>query len=442
MNGSLRALPALTLLLLSAGCDSSPTEATPPADVEPELPSTLAGAPLVVTELSGAGLADPADDAWRDALSALGVSASDLKLVVATPRDATLDLEMSALQIPGWTWAARVQSFTEGLRASSGGAVRFERREVGGKSVLRGTHTGSPAMPPAYYYPAGYVLFLVRTGSDALAADALRILPAGPGMASGSVSAALVAGGAGTLASGTILLTVPALPALPTCVGYPPGLDQIITVQTLTATSDGIFPDPFVTVSAFAPFGSLLPPVSGGTVHSFAYQSRQYGLGAGERLRLIASSPAGGAGAGEWPLRVQHCANGLWQDGPRLLRIDHVMDAVEATIHEGELSCGETGVAFSGSVSRAAVTTTLSGDDLKVCNPPACVEAGLLPKTDLRSWSAAISDESRAIDFVWERQLFDIEYDDEGHATSCAPSEVEQASFSIGRLTFGPERPF
>lgn len=37
---------------------------------------------------------------------------------------------------------------------------------------------------------------------------------------------------------------------------------------------------------------------------------------------------------------VQHCLNGTWQDGDRLLKVDHVLQTITATVHQGTL-CDE-----------------------------------------------------------------------------------------------------
>ncbi|HUG53542.1 MAG TPA: hypothetical protein VMR21_08070, partial [Vicinamibacteria bacterium] len=232
------------------------------------------------------------------------------------------------------------------------------------------------------------------------------------------------------------------LPVFPACVGAPPLPHQVITFVSMVSGAAGIFPYQ-VLVSVQAPFGTTLPSVVHGFVHDFRYESRQFGLGTAETLHVQASAPATvGPVAQQWPLRVQHCLNGLWQDGPRILRVRQTLTAVTATIQEGTLSCGEGGQAFSGPLETTGPVGMVAGSDLKVCNPEACVAAGHLPTTELKSYTGTVSDDGRTVTVEWERQLFDREYDDEGNLTSCPATEAVQETFSIGRLIFGPDTPF
>ncbi|HUF14120.1 MAG TPA: hypothetical protein VMN78_13545 [Longimicrobiales bacterium] len=459
MTRSMAVGAALCCAVALAACDSS----TEPADTttfDGMLPPEIAGTRLDITEIDGDGLVDSADESWSSALAAMGVVPSDLKLAIGLPQDSTVDLQIGAFRVSGLEWTTRLQAFAGEMEGATGGLVDFERRDVGGRSVLRATHGDHPDGTRSYYYPAGDVLFFIGSASESIAADALHALPAGAGVpgtaaapaagrapdasaaAAPTVTTPARAAAASLMQPVYVHLGAPILPIVPACVGWPVSPHQVIQVQAMVSGEAGVFPYQ-VMISALTPFGEITPSISVGFAHLFRYASRQFGLGTADQLHLIGTVGGGESPAQQmWPLRVQHCLNGRWLDGERILRIRQTFQATTATIETGTLTCGEAGQAFSGDLNTGAAINTLRGTDLKVCNPPACVDAGHLEKTELASYDGSVSDDGASIDIVWEQQLFDLEYDDEGNLTSCPRTDIAQLSFSITRLDWGPDTPF
>jgi hypothetical protein len=87
-------------------------------------------------------------------------------------------------------------------------------------------------------------------------------------------------------------------------------------------------------------------------------------------------------------------------------------------------------VAFSGELAGDRV----SGSDLRVCNPAACVEAGLLPATSEVAYSGSVSADGQSVTMDWIGTRFSIEFDSGNIVASCAEATTVEYSFAIHRL--------
>lgn len=426
-------------LLLLPGCADDAAGPDPDEDIEPslELPSEVAGVTLELSSFAGADLVDTAA-AWRESLAALGVSTSDLSLSLAVaPDSSALILEIAAFRADGVEWSGRLDAFASAL--ASEGQIDAERREVGGRDVWRAHAPGDSAT--SYFYAVGDVLFTIRTDDEAIAAAVLGPLGLSPGAVPAEAALAFGYSGAASRAGGVITTSLLQPPRPPVCVAEPLG-HQTVMFMTIAHTEVGPIADPFVSLVASSTHGEFQPALTAGMHHSLLYAVQRFGLSSPDNVTLYAVSASGAVGNGMYQFQVQHCMNGTWDDGGRTLRIRHIVEQVTATIETGTLICGATGEAFSGTLQQDRPVASMSGADMMVCNPPECVDAGLLEPTALVPYEMTLSDDGMTADFQWTETLFDYEYDNENQLVACTDNgSTGTNSFSIHRLTFGPERP-
>ena len=395
------------------------------------IPDEAGGEPLVVTAATGAQLV-AADDGWAQYFTSLGVDPAAVTAEVAAPPfGSQLDLRITAIRAEGTSWAARMVQFSDAAQASAGGYT-VENLTLAGQSVFKVTATNDASIPPSYYYPSGEILYIIVSTDEALVAGVVAGLPEPTGK---SLPAALPLGEEAPYpGSGPLIVTLFQQLLPPICVAEPYGR-HLMSFMAL----DLIYriPLPAIYTVTTIIYGEVLPIVSAGGIGLFNYRART--LGGTEQMQVLAVAPAGGSGPGFTSFNNQHCLNGTWQDGGRVLTINHFGSSITANITSGTLSCGEGGVAFTGSLSPGS--SNFSGSDLKICNPEECVEAGFLEKVALADYSATVSPDGQSIDFQWTNQYYDIEYDDNDNIISCTESYTQTDSFSNSRLTFGPGTP-
>ena len=422
----LRILPPL--FFLACGDDVS----APPGEDEEttfDLPAEVAGVTLERSSYNGSEFADTTA-LWQESLDALGVTASELSMSVArAPEGSAMSLQIVSLTADGVDWAGRVTALAETLRENG---MVAERRNIGGHQTWRLHLPG--ASSKAYYHAVGGVLFTIWTDDEDIAEEVLAPLPSSAGDGSEEGVYQPPRGIA-------VFVRVLNPPRPPVCVAQEFG-GPTVTFMTLLASTVGVLPDPHITLLASSEQGNFEPAISHGMTHTLRYAVTRYGFGSVDRVTAQALHYSGGGGFVYDQFEVQQCMNGTWWDGPRILRIRHVFDAVEATIESGALECGAAGVAFSGTLPTRLPIASMSGTDMKVCNPTECVEAGLLDLTALVPYTMTLNDAGTTADFEWEETLFDYEYDDEGTLVGCTPNGTGSQSFSIHRRTFGPEQPY
>lgn len=436
-----RRLPCLAFAVFCACLPACGDDVTEPADDDGpglDLPQEIGGVALEPISVSGTELVDTTA-AWADALATLGVSAADLSLAVAAaPDSAALSLQVMRLTARGVDWTTRLVAFSQEL-ADHG--VALEPAVVSQRDVWVADDASSDHV--VYYHAVGDALFTVWT-DDRSAAQEVFASVGGVSAASSSPHSAQPRAGRAPSSpmQGPLLISVLELPRPPVCVAEPPGRQRLIAT-TMIGFEAGLFPDPFVLVTPIAPWSTLLPATSVGFHHAFLYASTAFAAGEADDVRLEAISTTTGLSATQGQkFEVQHCLNGTWEDGPRMLRIAQTLDEVTATIEEGTLICGATGIAFSGTLDQEGPIAMMEGSDLMVCNPPECVAEGLLEQTALVSYQMSVADDGMTAVFEWTETLFDYTYDDDGVLVGCTPNGTATNSFSIQRLVFGPDRPF
>ena len=125
---------------------------------------------------------------------------------------------------------------------------------------------------------------------------------------------------------------------------------------------------------------------------------------------------------------------GTWQDGERVVRIaPSFSSSVTAEVISGSICGEEGGVDFIGMLDGDQLT----GDELKVCNPDECVDAGLLPASVTVPFTAHVADDGMSVSFDWTGDFYQFEEDSEGNVISCTKTSTEEHQFTITRLTFG-----
>jgi hypothetical protein len=399
-----------------------------------KVPASIHGEPLAVGHASGNELV--AEDAgWADTFAALGTSAGGVEIQSSTSGpDSALDLRVLVFTAPGAGWAQRLADLAAAIAAHPESGYSAESQSLGGRDVWKLGVPGSADYHPAYYVTDGDVLFVLGAADEGLAGEVLAALPLG-GAAPLSASAPR---GDPPAPGSTFLVVRELLPVnRPVCVAEP--YNTRVTVQLMAL--DGYYQVPVLAIFALLSHavGETSSLAEAGPVVSFFYRADTFG--SPEQLMFQAVAPAGGQGASA-PIvfPVRHCLNGTWQDADRVLQIDHVFDQVTANIQSGTLCEESGGVAFTGKLGPAE--DHFSGSDLKVCNYDECVKAGLQEPSAVTDYQATVASDGNSVQFDWESGQIDLVYDGNGKLIACNPNgDVQPRSFSISRLTFGPNVP-
>lgn len=408
----------------------SEIEAAPGVTVTGNVVSAIAGEELVLRASTGDEMSD-ADETWTDYFDALGVDAGDVNTQSSHPEEgSTVDFRMSAFEADGADWPAGIAELVAGIQAHPESGYLAEVVTLGGRDVVKVTMPSEPTAAATYYLAFGDVLWMIVTSDEGLAEGGATALP---GFVPPNASVAVPLGDPPAPGTGIIVVrdAFPVRP--PVCVAEPFGRTM---VQLMAFDGYYQVPIPVFFTNTGIQRGELRNPVSFGPISDFVYRATSFG--APESMMFQAVAPGGGTGVGFAGFPVQHCLNGTWDDGGRAISISHNGPSVTATF-QGE-HCGVSGgVDFTATLS--AGDDHFSGDDVEVCNPEECVEAGLHEPRDYRPYNAVIANDGNSIDFTWSRLLFDFEYDDENNLVGCPESGSEDASFSISRVTFGPGVP-
>lgn len=401
--------------------------------LEGNVPSLVHGEALRVGRATGDEMQD-ADPTWGDFFAAVGTSAGSVEIETSNPLPgSTLDLHVTAWTAPGAGWAQRLADFFAAIAANPSSAYAAEEQVLGGRSLWRVSVPAEPSYGATWYLVAGDTLFLVTSGDESLAADVLEALPPGdPG------GAPLAAPRLAPPIPGTTFLDLRLLQpvARPVCVAEP--FNPRVTLNLMAIDRYYQVPSPAHIAVASLQRGGTHRQAVYGPLGTFLYEATYFG--SPEEALFQAVAPAGAQGTTLVVFPVQHCLNGTWQDGNRLLKVDHVVQTITATVHQGTLCDEHGGVAFSGSLS--PTSGNFEGSDLKVCEIDECVAAGLLPSSSLTDYSAAISHDGSYIDFDWMSVQYDLVYDENDQLVGCTPNgDLQPRSFSIQRLLFGPSVP-
>ncbi len=407
------------------------------------VPDEIDGVTLLIETSSGQDFVAVEDQGWDDTFAAMGISAADVNLTTGTaPTDSDLDFQMGAFEIVGFDWESKLAVFIADIEARSGGLITFDEINLGGKDATRGTKTDEPTVAPIYYYVLGDALIFIQSPDEAPVAEALGGLPA---TSQSALSGPPVARPAGALPQEFEIGILPVrVPNPAACVGYVEEISVRFFITNLTLRI--LMPHPWFHAFSSTFGGGQTEPDewSGNFLYSFNYTANTLPATqpGNETITVFVSETSDPGsdivGTTKLPFPVELCLSGQWQDGPRILAITHEGDSVTAEIVSGTLVCGEGGTAFSATLNG----NTLTGGDLKVCNPDECVDAGILPKTAVESFEGLVTDDAKVAAIIRQKQFFDFEYDDDNNLIACTPSDVSPAGFSIDRTTFGPPKPF
>jgi hypothetical protein len=396
------------------------------------VPASIRGEALHVGRATGAELL-AADAGWADAFAALGASADAVEIAhsAALPGSA-LDLRAAAWTAPGAGWAQRLADLAAGIAAHPAAGYVAEEVALGGHPAWKVTVPSDPAYSATWYVVEGETLLVFVSGDEALLGDVLAELPppaAAALAARAPRGAPLPMPGESVLA---LLLLSPIRP--PVCVAEPFGRNALVLIAL--DAGYGVPVPAFFTVNS-ALLGETNPIVSFGGSGILYYRAARYG--SQEQLTLQAFTLVGGQGIHLLFFPVQHCLNGLWQDGDRLVTVTQLADHLSAELTSGTICGEEGGFDFTGDM---VDPEHFAGSDLKVCNPEECVEAGLLEASVLVDYTASISFDGSSAEVAWESTQFDLVYDDDGNLVSCPPNgEIQPRTFTLERLSFGPGLP-
>jgi hypothetical protein len=340
---------------------------------------------------------------------------------------------MTAIKAPGVDWMGLLALYTAGIQAHPESGLVASQETLGGKSVWHVTAPGQPEYS-SYYYGGGDTLYLIGSDDANLAAEAFATLPA---TTSGESPALPLTDNPPVPGSNPLVLTPIRAIIPPVCVAEPFGRVRLDLMAIDTGYAIPIVANFFATGILD---GETRPTTDAGPIATLYYRATMFS-NQQENIQLQAIAPAGGTGTSSFQFPVQHCLNGTWQDAQRVLQMDHQVTDITANIQSGTLCDEEGGVAFSGTLEPA--TYQFSGSDLKVCNPDDCVQAGLEPVSTTVDYSAEIALDGNSISFSWKSEDIDRTYDNNDHLQSCTfNGGYTDHSFSIDRITFGPEVPY
>lgn len=423
-------------------------------DIEMLLPRVVMGIELDVLRFSSAGLA-VGDETSKD-------FAPEIELVVALPLgDSGVDLQVGALHSPGTDWAAGLTDFIGYIKSTNDGLLQFDFITLGGVEVIRSIQTIGVTTPPMYYYPRNDVLFFFQSMNETLVAEAFEQIE----------TRAVAAENEGQGASGQSSDPDPDLdqttfiegglevfllpyqgslgPHKKTCVGYP---EELLVVVGFLVDQEGASPQP-VPIFGYQMDGEVLigrlegrpfdadPDVHAPMVGVVTYTALRTGK---EELTLTARMKPEFdpqlMGSTKIRFPVEICLNGLWQDGPRTLRVKQVFNELFADIESGTLVCGLAGQAFSGSISGNQITV-----DLKACLADECV--GLVFEDDSpeiwTTFTGTVSDDGMEIRGIWIDQRYDLlDNDEDGEVDECQKADTQERSLTLTRIEFGPDTPW
>jgi hypothetical protein len=66
-----------------------------------------------------------------------------------------------------------------------------------------------------------------------------------------------------------------------------------------------------------------------------------------------------------------------------------------------------------------------------------CVQAGLLPLTELIPFTARAKKDGAHIEYKWMEQFFDVVRDDVGNVIACPEAHQQEGTYTLERLTWG-----
>jgi len=361
-----------------------------------------------------------------DFLAGFGADPSEVEIAVAfAPSESGVAFQAGAIRVPGRDWAAVLEAL--GDVGERGDGVKWEWAEVGGRRVLQTRAPGWADSIPTTYTHVGDTLFHVQSGDEEVVEEFVSGLPEAGGDGPGSAYE-LPPPGAGPLA-----IFVLGQPIPPVCVAEPPGR-QHLRLLVIDAGLGAPVPFTTFTVTGQLMSNSFIPPPLGGPLLDIPYAAARYGGALGERLLVAVQALQGGYGQYFLTFPVQHCLQGTWQDGDRVVRISPpYSESITAEVLSGDICGEEGGIDFTGVLEGDRLT----GEDLKVCNPDECVEAGFLAPSTTVSFTGQVADDGMSVNIDWTGDFYQFEEDSQGNLLSCNATSTEDHSFTITRLTFG-----
>ena len=156
-----------------------PTRASMDPELEALLPDRVGTLDISKRSLTGLEFSSSADLAFGQFLQDIGVSgaavsvASGFGASTAAPPSSVLVL---AIRVRGATQEQIVSTFRHALEASIDRPYSVTAQTVSGKEVLVAVAQGVDD-PPTYFYARDDVMFLASASDDALAAEAISLLP-------------------------------------------------------------------------------------------------------------------------------------------------------------------------------------------------------------------------------------------------------------------------
>jgi hypothetical protein len=402
-------------------------------ELDGRVPASIFGERLVVGRATGEEML-AADPSWADAFAALGASADGAELATAMPEPGSaLDLHAMAWTVPGVDFAQRVADLAATIAARPSSGYTMTERMVGDRTVWELDLPADLTDPVTWYLPDGDNVLVLMARDEPTLIDVIAAQPVSPP----SPPVTGVPPAPEEPAPGELPLALRLIRRVtsPVCVGEPAGR---VTLEVMAL--DGYYgvPIPVTFLVTSARIGETTPPVCFGPACAFFYRAPSYD-DAGEDLTIQAVAPAGGQAVVSFSFPVRHCLNGTWMDGDRTIDVAQTQDHLTARLVSGEI-CGESGGNdFTGDFTDGE---HFAGEDLKACNPEACVEAGLLEVSVLVPYTAEIASDGQSAEISWLSTQFDVVYDDDGNLTACPPDGTfEPRTFTIERLTFGPSLP-
>lgn len=196
---SSQAMFALTVVVvlsaaLAAGCEGAPTSLPPsPSDqptttplatgpsMDPELeamlPDRVGELEIEKRSLAGMAFSSNADPTFQQFLQEIGVSGASVSVASGVGGSAaTSNALMLAIRIRGASEDQIMSTFRRVLEENQTRPYTVTPQTVSGKDVLLAVAQGAEG-PPAYFYARGEVMIFVAASDEAIAEEAIALLP-------------------------------------------------------------------------------------------------------------------------------------------------------------------------------------------------------------------------------------------------------------------------
>lgn len=190
------AVVAVLVAALAAGCEGTPTSLSPsPANpptatplatrpsMDPELeamlPDRVGQLAIVKSSLAGLEFSESANPAFGQFLRDIGVSGSSVSVasgIADSGGEPPSSVFLLAIRVRGASEEQIVSTFRRALEQDATRPYSVTAQTVSGKEVLLAVAQGTDD-PPAYFYARGEVMLFVAASSQAIAEEAIALLP-------------------------------------------------------------------------------------------------------------------------------------------------------------------------------------------------------------------------------------------------------------------------